>query len=300
MASLLSSDSGPSNTNAKYEEVQHIHFPPHYQDDSKRVGATSQKCKGFALITLSTVESVDKLVCEWPWEGASERTASRTDSSDPVVKDASDSMLRVLTKASWDALQDEYVSYHDKLLAEIASKAETAPTVPGPSSSRITHPKATTSNQQASNHEHQPARRETSKPTGPPPPPHEPERSATISPSSPFPPRCLVFVRNIHPETNKTTLKTLFGTAFATNATEGKQAATEGIDYVDFTKGLDTVRLSDLLSISRSQLSLSADLISSPGIDSATFALPHLHMRKLSSRTSPPLQGPGFTSNTTP
>lgn len=245
MASLLSPDSGSSNTNSKYDEVQHIHFPPHYQDDPTKL-TTIQRCKGFALVTLSSVESVDKLVGEWPWEGTSERTASRTDSLHPMIEEASDSGLRVLTKARWDALQDEYMLYRDKLLAEIASKAETTP-APEASSSRITHPDATASKRPPSNHERQPAKRETSKPTGPLPHRQEPEPDTSLSPSSPFPPRCLVFVRNIHPETNKTTLKTLFRAAFATNDREEKQAANNGIDYVDFTKGLDTVRLLNLL-----------------------------------------------------
>lgn len=50
-----------------------------------------------------------------------------------------------------------------------------------------------------------------------------------------FPQNCLVFVRNIHPDTNKTALRTLFGKPLILS---------KGVvDYVDFSKGLDTVGL---------------------------------------------------------
>ncbi|KAF8484415.1 hypothetical protein JB92DRAFT_1567718 [Gautieria morchelliformis] len=48
-----------------------------------------------------------------------------------------------------------------------------------------------------------------------------------------FPQNCLVFVRNIHPDTNKTTLRTLFSASLASSK--------RSVDYVDFTKGIDTV-----------------------------------------------------------
>lgn len=47
-----------------------------------------------------------------------------------------------------------------------------------------------------------------------------------------YPTNCLVFVKNINPQTNKTTLKTLFSRATEASGT---------IDYVDFNKGLDSV-----------------------------------------------------------
>ena len=50
-----------------------------------------------------------------------------------------------------------------------------------------------------------------------------------------YPRRCLVFIRHIHPETNKTTLRTLLSRAYGSDTT-GKE-----LDYVDYTKGLDSV-----------------------------------------------------------
>ena len=60
-----------------------------------------------------------------------------------------------------------------------------------------------------------------------------------LDPSAPYPPNCLVFVRNVHPETNKTTLRALFSAALSEG---GEDLPPDGIDYVDFTKGLDAVR----------------------------------------------------------
>ena len=51
---------------------------------------------------------------------------------------------------------------------------------------------------------------------------------------SPYPFGRLVFVRNIHPDTNKTTLKSLFAQAFQDGSS---------LDYVDFSRGMDTVRV---------------------------------------------------------
>lgn len=59
--------------------------------------------------------------------------------------------------------------------------------------------------------------------------------------ASPYPLGCLLFVRNVHPETNKTTLKTLFSSGLTAGGAEGG-VLPEGIDYVDFNKGMDSVR----------------------------------------------------------
>ncbi|KAJ1309251.1 hypothetical protein OPQ81_004916 [Rhizoctonia solani] len=48
----------------------------------------------------------------------------------------------------------------------------------------------------------------------------------------PFPPGILVFVKRLHPETNKTTLKTLFS-----------RGAPNGVEYIDFQKGIDSAHV---------------------------------------------------------
>ncbi|KAG6836024.1 hypothetical protein H0H93_012169, partial [Arthromyces matolae] len=69
-----------------------------------------------------------------------------------------------------------------------------------------------------------------------------PEKSPKLDLSSPYPYNSLVFVRNIHPETNKTTLRKLFSTAFASSLARSEING-DGIDYVDFAKGMDSCHL---------------------------------------------------------
>ncbi|KAG6373737.1 hypothetical protein JVT61DRAFT_5877 [Boletus reticuloceps] len=75
--------------------------------------------------------------------------------------------------------------------------------------------------------------------------PHPKSQMQTkTTPSSPYPFDCLVFVRNVHSGTNKTTLKSLFGQAFQDQDQDGtRPTPTMGLDYVDFTKGMDTCYL---------------------------------------------------------
>ena len=51
----------------------------------------------------------------------------------------------------------------------------------------------------------------------------------------------LVFVRNVHPETNKTTLRGLFLHARRPTGIEVGMKDDEGLDYLDYTKGMDCV-----------------------------------------------------------
>lgn len=73
------------------------------------------------------------------------------------------------------------------------------------------------------------------------------------APSPPFPSSCLLYLRNVDPQTSKTALKTLFNSVLA----EGKE-----IDYVDWVKGSDSVRsvfsssFESELSLTRSRLAL--------------------------------------------
>ena len=59
--------------------------------------------------------------------------------------------------------------------------------------------------------------------------------------SASYPQGCLVFVRNVHPETNKTTLRALFSQAFYDS--ESSEISGDVVDYVDFNKGSETVRV---------------------------------------------------------
>ena len=55
-----------------------------------------------------------------------------------------------------------------------------------------------------------------------------------------FPRNRVVFAKNIHPETNKTALRKLFGVAFNNDQMDNSDG--DPLEYVDYQKGLDTVR----------------------------------------------------------
>jgi xRRM domain len=86
---------------------------------------------------------------------------------------------------------------------------------------------------------------------GPPPYESQPQsRRATIraaqsplppppSPRHTYPPGCVIFARHVPPDTNKTALRARFSSFLADDHNPTGAAA---LDYVDYTKGLDSVR----------------------------------------------------------
>lgn len=193
-------------------KVQNITLPPHHQD---RPG-DQPKCKGFALVTLADLQDVQPFLDEWPWDGQTAHAKSSS-TNEEYVRESVKFGLRTLSKSRWDQLKDEYLAYQRQLLDELVAFND------GTSDKRPyddIHP---------SEHDE-----EYETPSQPEPEPPEPTNTATTTLASPYPLNCLVFVRNIHPETNKTTLRKLFSIAFgATSA--------ESLDYVDFNKGMDSV-----------------------------------------------------------
>ncbi|ESK86518.1 hypothetical protein Moror_9838 [Moniliophthora roreri MCA 2997] len=200
--------------------IQAVTLPPHYLDKS----GGEPKCKGFAFVTLSNMEDAKRLSGIWPWE------RNQPDSSDiperrletDEAKEAQKFGFRCLSKTRWDALKDEYLAYRENLVKELVAFEDEH-------------------RQDWQGHDN--SNDQLLQPPQPPqsPAPRAKERHASsyslqISPFSPFPPSCLVFVRNIHPETNKTTLKTLFSKAFSA-------PRDAGIDYVDFNKGMHSCYL---------------------------------------------------------
>ncbi|VDC01339.1 unnamed protein product [Peniophora sp. CBMAI 1063] len=196
--------------------LQTITFPAHHQDPPGAV----PKCKGFALLTLTNTADLDKILTEWPWTSDEPRIVERgREASEDLVEEARRAGMRALAKADWDKLQDEYLAYRTRLLDEIArTEAEEAAAQTG-AEHRTTQPKR--------------KKRVSSSPPAPEPEPAA--EASTSAPSlkatSPYPPGCVVRVRNVVPATNKTALRSLF-------AASGAE-----LDYVDFTKGLDSCHL---------------------------------------------------------
>ncbi|SJL02608.1 uncharacterized protein ARMOST_05939 [Armillaria ostoyae] len=191
-----------TNTIASFNRIQSISFPPHHLDKPGDI----PKCKGFALLTLLDVEDVQQLLREWPWTLVVFATDVKPAISE--FQEATKFGFRALSKTRWDEMKDEYLAYRARLVKEIVSYEDEMAAHAATKRRRSPSPAILSV----------PDTVET-----------------TLTSSSLFPPNCLVFVRNLHCETNKTTLRALFSKAFT--------SLPDGLDYVDFTKGMDSCYL---------------------------------------------------------
>ncbi|KAI0265883.1 hypothetical protein BC834DRAFT_824367 [Gloeopeniophorella convolvens] len=194
-----------SNDPSSYRRrIQRIHFPPHHQDPPDAL----PKCKGFALLTLSTPTDVSLLLSRFPWKPI---TAAPGDETSPEEAEARKSGFRTLSKARWDALHAEYEAYRAELLQRSAS-------APAPSTAAAASAPART--------------------MAPPKPVHVAhayaEREERPARPPPYPPSCVLFARRVPPDTNKTALRTRFSAHLDDAA---------ALDYVDYSKGLDSCYL---------------------------------------------------------
>ncbi|KAG6829218.1 hypothetical protein H0H92_005283 [Tricholoma furcatifolium] len=213
-----------TSSNSAPSRVQGINFLPHHQD---KPGDTPA-CKGFALVVLEETLDVDFLLSRWPWtrrpddDSVKEAGEKEACESSAQITEAAKFGFRTLSKTQWDRLKEEYLSYRERLVAEINTQQDVdlELTAPLPTSKPIVETKEAVLEILD-------------------PPPVE---LLTLSPSSPYPYNSLVFVRNVHPETNKTTLRKLFAAAFASSIVT-KEMKSDPIDYVDFNKGMDTCHL---------------------------------------------------------
>ncbi|KAH9056352.1 hypothetical protein EDB87DRAFT_1237548 [Lactarius vividus] len=180
--------------------VQHIVFPPHYQDPPDAV----PRCKGFALVTLNEPEVVSDLLSNFPYDRDDKRPPT-DDHSSVEESEARKAGFRTLSKERWVTLQAEYAEYRESLLRRIATGASSTEPVPDKIKSA-------------------------------PDPPDEPERAPAANPpqSQTFPSSCVLFVRHVPPDTNKTALRTRFSALLAD---------ADVLDYVDYSKGLDSCYL---------------------------------------------------------
>lgn len=157
--------------------------------------------------------------------------------------------LRTLLKSRWEKLKAEYLLYRQQLVDEINQYQEsevlqkqTQQNTGGPSrdqtSASHTMPKVeaiSTSKSVAD-----PSAEASQHDIVPP-----------IHANSAFPSRCLIFARNVNTETNKTTLRSLFSQSAKNADTRSPlPLASDGIDYVDYMKGMDNASpiLSPLLT----------------------------------------------------
>ncbi|KAH9854863.1 hypothetical protein C2E23DRAFT_725373 [Lenzites betulinus] len=229
-SSLLSLSEGDRKLDTR---IQAVSFPAHHNDRPGDI----PKPKGFALIIFSNESDAARITGDWPW--LPRRTSAPAQPTNAATEDerADDAPraalareavkfgFRALPKARWDALKEEYTAYRQRLLDEIAqASTETNDLQP--------------TQHQPRRHHHIPAANApepSPEPEDPAPGPthQEPDTSAPapLRPDAPFPPGCLVYLRGVHPETNKTTLKALLAAHGA------------ALDYVDYNKGMSACHL---------------------------------------------------------
>ena len=206
---------------------------PHHQDKPGSIPV----CKGFALVTLSNLEDVDALLEQWPWDvyprkkpAEPEESAEESQNANlQLCRDARKFGFRCLRKTRWEELKAEYILYRQQLVDEMNRYQDEElemrmRKVAATEESYAKRPMDDLVQIQA-------------------------EGPKAIHSGSKYPSGCLVFVRNLHPETNKTTLRTLFSRAWDEDPHFDEQGSAGagggfGLDYLDYTKGLDRVRQS--------------------------------------------------------
>lgn len=202
--------------------IQSIKFPPHRDDHPGAPPPT--KSKGFAFILLAQTRHMDYLLQRWPWEVDERLKVSYTNFDDEqliAIEDARDFGFRCLSKKRWDLMKEEYLALQERLLDETinaSKKPRLAPMQKFNSSSTDAPSRASPA----------PGRDDSATSRTFATPSH-----SRIYSEANYPTGCLIFVKHVNPETNKTTLRTLFSSALGT---EGS-----AIDYVDYNKGLDSV-----------------------------------------------------------
>ncbi|KAG9083598.1 hypothetical protein FRC06_004463 [Ceratobasidium sp. 370] len=207
----------PNEQPFESQVVQDVFVPTAEPTIAERPLDITQRFRGQAFVVFSTVEMAQTFSERWTWnaltepkDSVSSRQAPGKWNTEDTVMAAAASGLRSITKTRWDKLKSEYLDHQARVLRQNPKSQRQPPANLGqPSSS---------------------------------PPTQTPVSSATHSKPSrvtrppPFPPGILVFVRRLHPETNKTTLKTLFARAFP-------DGSGDGIEYLDFQKGVDSAHI---------------------------------------------------------
>ena len=234
--------------------IQNVAFPPHHLDKP----GDQPKCRGFALVVLASDQDKDFLLERWPWDRSRSQSDCEEDGHVPEVEEAVKFGFRTLSKARWSELKEEYLAYRQQLLDEINTHEDAEVSI-----SVLLDPSLapSSSSQDVKLDSGGRAHQEDMRSPSPPP---------IIHPSSPYPPNCLVFARNLHPETNKTTLRKLFSTALTPSM--------DGLDYVDYNKGMDSVRFFFGVFIRR-------NIYLSPWDSSVICVLRHQNMHRFLSAT---------------
>ncbi|KAH8829415.1 hypothetical protein DL96DRAFT_1527105 [Flagelloscypha sp. PMI_526] len=181
--------------------LEAILFPA---NDNEYPSTKLKKCRGFAFVVLSNTSECLRLNELWPWTGVTTRVQETS-----LHQDATRFGFRTLLKTAYVEMEAQYLEHRQNLIAEIAAAEDAefdrrllGEGAPGGSESSLNEEKIT-----------------------------DPDGVTTSN--SPFPLDCLLFVRNVHPHTNKTTLRKLLTSCLPNDSLDT-------IDYVDYNKGMDT------------------------------------------------------------
>lgn len=266
-------DDESSSSTATFR-IQHLELPTH----AKAVEGDIPLCKGFAFVTFSSVEEAERLASRWPWytthiQGNDEKGVEDSDEDSDIgdelmnldlseennehkiaVKEATESGFRSMTYHRWTELKNEYTARQDALYEAMRRGISTSSTAA--TTFRTTQGAAESVSIQTTG---------STQPTqngsrGREIPPHlapTPQRSVhdplkKRDQDSDYPHGCLLFIKNVHPQTNKTALKSLFShilnIAFGSTTTiapssSGQGASNSRVDYVDWSKGMSSCHL---------------------------------------------------------
>lgn len=220
--------------------MQNITFPLHHRDQPGSIPA----CKGFALVTLSTKDDVQALVDAWPWERSGRTHGPSNAEHDDMIVDAkaqtsttqSQEMrsaisfgLRICSKGRWEELKAEYLLYRQQLVEEINRYQDEEDTRCRDSKGKTVVDAQYSSNSETANVAVAGSKSETIV--------AQEDSRRGLHADSRYPSGCLVFVRHVHPGTNKTTLRSLFKRAW-----KGDGASEDCVDYIDYSKNMDSVK----------------------------------------------------------
>lgn len=278
--------------------VQNIALLPHHQDKPGSIPV----CKGFALVTLSNLEDAATLLEQWPWDvprkNSEESAEESQNASFQLHKDARKFGFRCLGKTKWEELKAEYLLYRQQLVdemnryqdeeLEMRMRKGTTPSTHRPGGAVANASERVASSKVAEESVKRPMD-ELSQ--------IQVEGPKSIHSGSKYPSGCLVFVRNLHPETNKTTLRTFFSQAWNEDSRSVEQGSASAggdpaLDYLDYTKGMDRchVRLSTPSHAQRLVSYFSTHSIhQTSGLDGVGSASPPAHASSPASAVAPEL-----------
>ena len=195
-----------SRKTCSFDAIQDIRLTPPFDGEVE----SKHAFKGFAFVILSSTEYAERLLEDFPWLSG-DRSGHAPDSvpasASADVIDAQKYGVRAIAKIRWEELRDEYFAYRAQLLNAVHEEGRKFETTirPKPGIAEPAPPPSTSNG-----------------------PPHPVVRQD-------YPRGCLIFARNIHTETNKTTLRKLFSSAASLRQ--------DVLNYVDFNKGMDSVSL---------------------------------------------------------